>query len=116
MLAATADERALLRAVEVLDRRRDLDRVQLWHQGEDAVTDVPARRGARGRTAPELGPWLLRAEDVPTLFPIGRPARDRRVSPRPTRQAGRLWPGVFRWEAGPRLVAGEGAGAHRAAL
>jgi glycosyltransferase involved in cell wall biosynthesis len=116
MLAATADERALLRAAELLDRRRDLDRVQLWHRGEDAVTDIPARRAARGRTAPELGPWLLRAEDVPALFPSGRPARDRRASPRPARQADRLWPGVFRWEPGPRLVAGEGAGERRAAL
>jgi glycosyltransferase involved in cell wall biosynthesis len=116
MLAATADERALLRAAEVLDGRRDIGWVELWHQSEDAVADVPGRRVMRGRTAPELGPCLLRAEDVPALFPTGRPARDQRASPRPAQHADRLWPGVFRWAPGPHLVAGEGAGARHAAL
>jgi glycosyltransferase involved in cell wall biosynthesis len=116
MLAATADEHALLRAAEVLDSRRGLDRVELWHQGEDAVTDVPGRRGARGRTAQELGPWLLRARDVPALFPTGRPTRHRETRPRSAEPADRLWPGIFRYAPGPRLVVGESSRARRAAL
>jgi hypothetical protein len=125
MLAATADEPALARAAEILDRRRDVSQVRLWHHseqhdlGNDPVGRAPGaagRRAARGPTDIALGPSLVRSRDVPALFPDGRPIRAQGRLPSAIGEVARLRPGVFRWPPALPVARDASAGGRRAAL
>jgi glycosyltransferase involved in cell wall biosynthesis/predicted O-methyltransferase YrrM len=116
MLAATADDRALVRAAEILDRRPDVSQVGLWHHSErhahGADPALPAL-GRADRVGITLGPSLVRAADIPALFPAGRPPGTQR---RPRGDVALPRPGVFRWSPPPPAAREGSAGGRRAAL